>query len=142
MNDRLFARPLTDNHTVKRGHTSIRSNSGWLQKRKKSGVFKSWAFVTSNMEADDDVCLELPTDDDNDKEMKGGKLLSVAIYGYPPSQNIGTPSANDPESPCKRCFKVGQECFSWKGWACYNCRLKKIQCSVHIYDQWKHKTNA
>ena len=94
------------------------------------------------MEADDDAHLEPPTDDDDDKEMKGGKLPSVTIYGYPPSQNIGTPLANNPEPPCKWCFKVGQECFSWKGWACYNCRLKKIQCLVHIYDRWKRETNA
>ena len=94
------------------------------------------------MEADDDAHLEPPTNDDDDKETKGGKLPSVVIYGYPPSRNIGTPSANDPESPCEWCFKVGQECFGWKGWACYNCRLKKIQCSVHIYDRWKRETNA
>ena len=49
---------------------------------------------------------------------------------------------NDLESPCERCFKVGQECCGWKGWACYNCRLKKIQCLVHIYNQWKRETNA
>ena len=94
------------------------------------------------MEADDDACLEPPTNDDDNKEMKGGKLPSVAIYSYPPSRNIGTPSANNLESPCEWCFKAGQECFGWKGWACYNCRLKKIQCSVHIYDQWKRETNA
>ena len=85
MNDRLFARPPTDNHTVKCGRTSIGSDSGWPQKCKKSAVFKSWAFVTSDMEADDDAHLEPPTDDDDDKETKGGKLLSVVIYGYPPS---------------------------------------------------------
>ena len=68
--------------------------------------------------------------------------LSVAIYSYPPSQNIGTPSANNPESPCKCCFKVGQECFGWKSWACYNCKMKKIQCSVKIYNRWKCETNA
>ena len=94
------------------------------------------------MEADDDVRLEPPTDDDDDKEMKGGKLPSVAIYGYPSSQNIGTPSVNNPESPCEWCFKAGQECFGWKGWTCYNCRLKEIQCLVHIYNWWKRKTNA
>ena len=94
------------------------------------------------MEVDNDAHLEPPTDDDNDKETKGGKLLSIAIYGYLPSQNIGTPLANDPESPCEQCFKVCQECFSWKGWACYNCRLKKIQCLVHIYDQQKCEMNA
>ena len=108
----------------------------------QSGAFKSQAFVTSNMEADDDARLEPPTDDDDDKEMTGGKLPSIVIYGYLPSQNIGTLSANNPESPCEQCFKVGQECFSWKGWACYNCRLKKIQCSVHIYNCWKRKMNA
>ena len=87
------------------------------------------------MEVDDDAPLEPPTDDDDDdKETKGGKLPSVAIYGYPPSRNIGTPSANDPKSPCERCFKVGQECFGWKGWACYNCKMKKIQCSVKTYN--------
>ena len=48
---------------------------------------------------------------------------------------------NDPESPCKRCFKVGQECFGWKGWACYNCKMKKIQCLVKIYNRWKRETN-
>ena len=111
MNDRLFARPLTDNHTVKCGRTSIGSDSGRLQKCKKSAAFKS-------------------------------RLLSVVIYGYPPSRNISTPLANDPESPCEQCFKAGQECFSWKGWACYNCRLKKIQCSVHIYNRWKREMNA
>ena len=97
-------------------------------------MFKSQAFVTSDMEADNDVGLEPLTDNDDDKEMTGGTFPSITIYGYPPSQNIGTPLANDPESPCEQCFKVGQECFGWKGWACYNCRLKKIQCSVHIYD--------
>ena len=85
MNDQLFARPLTDNHTVKHGHTSSGSDSGQPQKCKKSQVFKSWAFITSDMEADDDVHLKPPTDNDNNKEMKGGKLPSIMIYGYPPS---------------------------------------------------------
>ena len=98
--------------------------------------------MTSDMEADDDAPLEPPTDDDDDKETKDGKLPSVAIYGYPPSRNISTPSVNDPESPCERCFKAGLECFGWKGWACYNCKMKKIQCSVKIYNRWKHETNA
>ena len=29
-----------------------------------------------------------------------------------------------------------------KGRACYNCKMKKIQCSVKIYNQWKRETNA
>ena len=94
------------------------------------------------MEADNNAPLEPPTDNNNNKETKGGKLLSVTIYGYPPSRNISTPSVNDPESPCERCFKAGQECFSWKGWACYNCKMKKIQCLVKIYNRWKRETNA
>ena len=61
------------------------SDSGWLQKHKKTGVFKSWAFVISDMEADDDAHLKPLTNDDDDKEMKGGKLLSVTIYSYFPS---------------------------------------------------------
>ena len=142
MNDQLFARPLTDNHTVKCGCTSIGIDSGQPQKCKKSGAFKSQAFITSDMEADDDAHLKPPTNDDDDKETKGGKLLSVAIYSFLPSRNIGTPSVNDLESPCEWCFKAGQECFGWKGWACYNCRLKKIQCLVHIYNRWKCETNA
>ena len=77
-----------------------------------SAQFKSRAFVTSDMEADDDALLEPPTDNNNDKETKGGKLPSVAIYGYPPSQNISTPSANNPKLPCEHCIKAGQECFS------------------------------
>ena len=41
--------------------------------------------MTSDMEVDNDAPLEPLTDDDDDKETKGGKLPSVAIYGYPPS---------------------------------------------------------
>ena len=69
------------------------------------------------MEANEDTCLEPLTDDNDDKGSKGGKLLSVAICSYPPSQNTGTPLAT-----FKQCFKVEQECFNWNGWACYNCR--------------------
>ena len=98
--------------------------------------------MTSDMEADDDAPLEPLTDNDDNKETKGGKLPSVAIYSYLPSQNISTLSVNDPESPCECCFKVGQECFSWKGWACYKCKTKKIQCPVKIYNLWKCETNT
>ena len=52
-------------YTVKCGHTSIGSDSGQLQKCKKSGAFKSQAFITSDMEADDDMCLKPLTNDDN-----------------------------------------------------------------------------
>ena len=129
-------------YTGKHSCTSIGSDSGHPQKCKKSALFKSWAFITSDMEVDDNAPLEPPTNNNNNKETKGGKLPSIAIYGYPPSQNIGTLSANDPESPCECCFKVGQECFGWKGWACYNCKTKKIQFSVKIYNRWKCETNA
>ena len=82
----MFARPLTDkSYTVKHGRTSIGSDSGQPQKCKKSGVFKSRAFITSNMEADDDACLKPLTNVDDNKETKGGKLPSIAIYSYPPS---------------------------------------------------------
>ena len=79
-----------------------------LQKCTKSGMFKSQAFVASDMEDDNNTHLKPPTDDD-DKETKGGKHPSVVIYGYPPSQNIGSPLVNNPKSSCKQCFKVGQE---------------------------------
>ena len=67
----------------------MQSYEYWKQFRsptetQKSAPFKLWAFVTSDMEVDDDAPLEPLTDDDDDKETKGGKLPSIAIYGDPP----------------------------------------------------------